>query len=145
MSQVENGAVSPSLSSLEKIAQALETTVRDFFASPGDDQALVVRRAERRHMASGWSRARLEALGIAGQKLMAMMVTLEAGGQSAKRPVAQPREEFAFVTEGNALLTLGDESFKLAKGDSVVIPAGVERLWVNEGRKLCLILLVSAL
>jgi transcriptional regulator with XRE-family HTH domain len=145
ISQLENGTVSPSLASLEKIADALGVALRDFFVPPRDDRALIIRRDERQHVTSAWSHARIEALGVAGQRLAAMMVVLEPDGHSGKHPRPQPREEFAFVAEGQVSLTLGEEQHLLRDGDSAVIPAGADRLWVNTSAKRCRILLVSAL
>ena len=61
ISQLETGVVSPSLGSLEKIAEALGVTLRDLFVGPQEGQALIVRRDERPHASSSWSRAHIEA------------------------------------------------------------------------------------
>jgi transcriptional regulator with XRE-family HTH domain len=145
ISQLENGSVSPSLGSLEKIAEALGVPVRDFFVDVEGEQSLIVRRGDRQHVTSSWSRARLEALGVAGQKLAAMMIVLEPGGRSGKRARAQAKEEFALVTEGQVVLTLHDEEHPLRKGDAAVIPAGALRLWVNTSAKETRVVIVSAL
>lgn len=144
ISQLENRAVSPSLGSLEKIAEALGVTLRDFF-SPAADRSLVIRRAHRQHLTSTWSRARLAALGVAGQQLSAILISLAPEGRSGKRPKPHSKEEFALVTGGNVSLTLGDELYRLHEGDSVVVPAGVPRLWANGSRRKVTILIVTAL
>jgi transcriptional regulator with XRE-family HTH domain len=144
VSQLENGEVSPSLGSLEKITETLGVTLRDFF-SPGGDRALVVRRGQRQHLTSTWSRAQLAALGVAGQQLSAIMITLAREGRSGKRPKAHSKEEFALVTAGSVSLTLGDERYLLREGDSAVVPAGVPRLWANRSRRRVTILIVTAL
>lgn len=144
ISQMENGVVSPSLGSLEKIAEALGVTLRDLFAD-AEQGRLIVRREDRPHAHSSWSRARIEALGVAGQKLAALLITLEPEGRSGKRPRAQLKEEFGFVLEGEVRLTLGEEEHELRKGDSAVLPAGVPRLWVNAISREARVLIVSAL
>src|SRR5512136_139518 len=58
ISQLENGLVSPSLGSLQKIAEALGVTLGDFFAateSAKAEESLVVRRSERRRLDSTWT------------------------------------------------------------------------------------------
>ena len=145
ISQLENGVVSPSLGSLEKIAEALGVTLRDLFVDAEEGRTLIVRRDERPHASSSWSRAHIEAIGIAGQKLTALLITLEPEGRSGKRPRAQPREELGFVMEGEVRLTLGEEEHELRKGDSAVIPAGMPRLWVNVISREARVLIVSAL
>lgn len=145
ISQLETGVVSPSLGSLEKIAEALGVTLRDLFVDAEEGRTLIVRRDERPHASSSWSRAHIEAVGIAGQKLAALLITLEPEGRSGKRPRAQPKEEFGFVMEGEVRLTLGEDEHKLRKGDSAVLPAGVPRLWVNAISREARVLIVSAL
>lgn len=145
ISQLETGVVSPSLGSLEKIAEALGVTLRDLFVDANEGRPLIVRRGDRPHASSSWSRAHIEAVGIAGQKLTALLITLEPEGRSGKRPRAQPREELGFVMEGKVRLTLGEEEHELRKGDSAVVPAGVPRLWVNATSRKARVLIVSAL
>jgi transcriptional regulator with XRE-family HTH domain len=57
ISQLENGQVSPSISSMEKIATALGVTLGQFFASgDGGEGGLIVRAADRETLSSGWSK-----------------------------------------------------------------------------------------
>src|SRR5512139_3959103 len=64
ISQLENGQVSPSLGSMQKIADALGVTLGEFFTTAAsEDEALVVRPSDRRRLDSTWTDAHLEALG----------------------------------------------------------------------------------
>ncbi len=65
ISQLENGQVSPSLGSLQKIAEALGVTLGEFFAATasGAEEDLIVRHPDRRRLDSTWTDAHLEALG----------------------------------------------------------------------------------
>jgi transcriptional regulator with XRE-family HTH domain len=112
MSQVENGQVSPSISSMEKIATALGVTLGDFFAAATEGEGgLIVRVADRQALSSGWSAAEIEALSVPGPRarLEALLITLRPGGRSGKHPYAHDREEFAFVAQGEVMLTLGGD------------------------------------
>jgi transcriptional regulator with XRE-family HTH domain len=146
ISQLENGLVSPSIASMERIASTLGVTLGEFFASLGSSESgLVVRAQERVQLSSLWSQATLEALGPMGGRLIEpMLITLEANGRSGKHPTGQPREEFAFVLEGEVELTLGPDSFRLRAGDAVTIRRGELRRWVNPGRTAARILVVAA-
>lgn len=142
ISQLENGAVSPSLGSLEKIAHALGVSLHDLFLAAGDAPPPIVKRGER---PGAWSRARVEALGIAGRKLAATMIVLEPQGRSGKHPRAPRKEEYAFVAEGRVVLTLARKTHALRKGDSAIIPAGALRLWMNVAARPARVLIVSTL
>ncbi len=147
MSQVEHGQASPSISSMEKIAAALGATLSEFFAAAAGGQGgLIVRVSNRQAVSSGWSHAEIEGLSAPGPTagLEAILITLRPGGRSGKHPYAHPREEFAFVLQGEVVLTLGPEEHRLRRGDSAKILPGELRLWHNAARAPVRILIVAS-
>lgn len=147
ISQLENGQVSPSLGSLQKIAEALGVTLGEFFVTAAsDDEALVVRLEDRRRLDSTWTDAHLEALGsmVRGRKLEPVLAIFGPGGKSGKHPHSHSHEEFAFVVKGRVVLTLGGEEHSLGPGDAVTLPATAPRRWENNGDETVEILIVSA-
>ena len=148
ISQLETGLVSPAIDSMERIAGTLGVSLGEFFASLGSGEGgLVVRKADRVELPSAWSQATVEALSSMsrGRLTEPLLITLEPGGRSGKHPTAHPREEFAFVIEGDVDLTLGPETFHLGSGDSVTILRGELRRWTNSGRTPARILIVAVL
>ncbi len=146
VSQVENGQVSPSISSMEKIATALGVTMGEFFAAAAQGEGgLIVRAADRAAIGSWWSSAEIEALSpmTASHSLEPVLITLKPGGRSGKHPYPHPREEFAFVLEGQVSLTLGPDKHALGAGDSVTILPRELRLWENPSPALARVLIVS--
>ena len=147
LSQLENGQVSPSIASMERIANTLGVTLGAFFASLGSSETgVVVRIADRAQLPSQWSSAMMEALSPMrrGRLIEPLLITLEPGGRSGKHPSSQPREEFAFVIEGAVRLTLGPDTFDLGPGDAVTILRGELRRWANEGKTTARVLVVAA-
>ncbi|MDP9366123.1 MAG: cupin domain-containing protein [Chloroflexota bacterium] len=144
ISQVELGQASPSISSLERIAQALGVGLGEFFRTK--TPTAVVRAGRRAGLASRWSRAEVEALGPtgAGRALEPMMLTLEPGGQSGGHPSGHGGEEFAIVFEGEVVLTLGDEVHRLGRGDAATFPAETPHRWENPGPAPARIVVVTA-
>ena len=146
ISQLENGQVSPSIHSMEKIANVLGTTLGAFFAAIGPGAGgLVLKRAERKRIASSWSKAELESLGRHSpqRRLDPILITLAPGGRSGKHPTVHRMEEFAMVLKGRVRLRLGPDEHLLAGGDSVTLLPGELRLWVNAGRTPCQVLIVG--
>jgi len=146
ISQVENGLVSPSINSMQKIAEALGVTLGEFFAAASHGQGgSIVRAGERETLSSSWSQAQVESLAplAAGHPLEAMLITLQVGGRSGKHPYPRPHGEFAFVLEGELALTLGPETHVLQAGDAVTILPRELRLWVNEGSSTARIVVVA--
>jgi XRE family transcriptional regulator, regulator of sulfur utilization len=144
ISQVEQGQVSPSIGSMEKIAEALGVTLGEFFSGvDGGEDGQFVRVADRRGLASSWSNAVIEAVRRPGSPMEAVIVTLMPGGRSGKRPRADARGQFALVLENAVTLTLGAQRHSLRKGDAVSILPQELRMWENPGRRVARILVVS--
>jgi len=147
ISQLENGQVSPSLGSLQKIAETLNVTLGEFFAAAtSGDEGLIVRPADRRRLDSTWTDAHLEALGAMARtrKLEPVLAIFGPGGKSGKHPHSHRHEEFAFVVKGHVTLTLGDEEHILEPGDSVTLPPRAPRRWENRSDETVEILIVGA-
>jgi mannose-6-phosphate isomerase-like protein (cupin superfamily) len=153
ISQLENGQVSPSLGSMQRIADTLGVTLGEFFAAAttgdaadGNEDALIVRPADRRRLDSTWTDAHLEALGTMARnrKLEPVLAIFGPGGKSGKHPHSHLHEEFAFVVRGQVTLTLGDEDHELIPGDSVTLPAGAPRRFENRTEDTVEILIISS-
>ena len=147
ISQLENGQVSPSLGSLQKLAEALGVTLGEFFAAAGTgEEPLIVRVADRSRMDSTWTDAHIEALGAMARsrRLEPVLVIFGPGGKSGQHPHAPSREEFAFIVTGEVTLTLADEESVMRPGDAVTLPAQAPRLWENRTREIAEILIVSS-
>lgn len=144
ISQIERGQVSPSIASMEKIAQALGVTLGEFFMGGAKGAGgQLVRVADRQGLSSAWSKGEIEAVTRPGFKMEAVVVTLMPGGRSGKHPHADDRAQFALVLENAATLTLGPERYSLRKGDAVSILPRELRLWENPGRRVARLLVVS--
>ena len=148
ISQLENGQVSPSLGSMQKIAEALGVTLGEFFAAAasGAEETLVVRPPDRRRLDSTWTDVHLEALGsmTRSRRLEPVLAIFGAGGRSGKQVHSHSREEFAFVLKGHVTLTLGDEENELGPGCAVTLPAHSLRRWENRGRETVEILMIAS-
>jgi len=147
ISQLENGLVSPSINSIQKIAEALGVTLAEFFEAVARGLGgSIVRSSERETLPSSWSKAMVESLisGDGGHTFEAILITIEPGGQSGKYPYPRPHGEFAFVVEGEVSLTLGPETYVLDVGDAVMMLPNELRLWTNDADGAARILVVSA-
>jgi transcriptional regulator with XRE-family HTH domain len=143
ISQVEHGQASPSISSLERLVQALGMTLGDFFRAT--TPPAVVRSHERAALINSLSGAQIEALtpAGAGYELESLLITLEPGGQSDSQPSARGGEAFAFVCEGDVQLTLGEAVHHLTRGDAATFSGETPHRWQNAGRDPARIVVVS--
>jgi transcriptional regulator with XRE-family HTH domain len=145
ISQVENGQVTPSIGSLERIAMALGVSLGKFFAEPDASAVGLVRASARQKLTSTWSPVSIEALGLmdGSGRLEPIMITMAPGGRSGTYPAARAGEKFALIFEGEVTLTLGDEVYVLGKGDTITFTPTSLHQWENIGVGPAQVVLVS--
>jgi transcriptional regulator with XRE-family HTH domain len=145
LSQIENGQCSPSISSMEKLANALGVSLGQFFLSANQQTVNIVRASDRAHLALDWSRAEIASLGSlpSAPGFRASMLIIKPGGLTGKHATPSISDEFAMVFEGTAILKLKDNEQTLERGDAVTLVAGTDRQWRNQSVDSTQILVIS--
>jgi transcriptional regulator with XRE-family HTH domain len=145
LSQIENGQCSPSISSMEKIANALGVTLAQFFLSANPQAVNIVRASERAHMPLDWSRSEIASLGSLSNPMQvrASMINIKPGGLTGEDTTPSISDEFAMVFAGRATLKLKESEQTLERGDSVTVVAGTGRQWRNGSDTPAEILVIS--
>lgn len=145
LSQVELGQVSPSISSLENIANALNVHITHFFDDQTKPDSVVMRKEERKRIYSQGSKAIIQPLAhkISKKKIEPFMLTLEVGGESGEHPYSSHhKEEFGIVIQGKVRFTLENKEYVLEDGDSVYFNSTKQHRWQNIAKKEAFIILV---
>lgn len=127
LSQMENHLISPPLSSLGRIAQALGVEMGHFFGSSSAVDFTIVRRNERRPISRVASKQGVnygysyESLAYEQQNrhMEPFLVTLEPATVKNRNAYSHEGEEFIFVLEGKMEITLGEHTDVLEPGDSI--------------------------
>lgn len=139
LSQVERDKTTPSLNSLSAIARALNVGLRYFFET--DEEGAHVVRACDEPDGSGpetFERVRLT-VGEGDGKIEVYRVILQP--YTPPQPLAtHSGEEFGFVLVGELTVTLGDEQFELAVGDSIHYDAFQPHSWSNQSGEMCVVI-----
>jgi transcriptional regulator with XRE-family HTH domain len=145
ISQIENGQASPSIASLERIAEVLGTTLGSFFSLQAPQVMRIIRGTERQELTSTWSQGKIEALGSSdgSNRLEVVLITLEPGGRSGSRQHTSRREQFVLILEGSIMLSSGAEAHKLKRGDAVSLNPETPHLWENKSPRPVRILVAS--
>jgi XRE family transcriptional regulator, regulator of sulfur utilization len=146
LSQVELGQSSPSLSSLQRICDALEVELSELLRDKRRVRSSpIVRRGDRGAVRSEWSQASAESLTPTNgdDGFTALLLSIDPGGRTGMLPTRASGREFAYCIKGKVRLTLGDERHELTAGDSVVIVAR-DASWENRGRGSAEVLVVAA-
>ncbi|MDP3092481.1 MAG: XRE family transcriptional regulator [Nitrospira sp.] len=133
ISQVELNQASPSLSSLERIAAGLGTTLGQLFVTAAPSAPAPIKASHRPMLQSEWSRAQIESLShpSVNSKLEALLITLRLGGSSGGRLHLRETELLAIVFAGTVRLQVGNTSHVLHRGDAITIPAHTLHRWEN--------------
>ncbi|MEY4544698.1 MAG: hypothetical protein RL685_893 [Pseudomonadota bacterium] len=134
LSQIELGQASPSLGSLQRIADALGVTVAALVASESAS-GVVLRKAARVSHRSEWSKATLESLlpADADEKLQAVLIRLDEGGKTGALSNAPGRRLLGYCTSGAVVAVLKDpsEEVEVNAGDCVVLDGPRTAAWEN--------------
>lgn len=123
ISRIERGESSPTVSSLQRLATALEVPLIEFFRLERSHTTVLVRRDER--LKSRSEGALIESLGsgLPGQNLGPFLMTLEPGATSGDDSVHHGGEEFVHCLQGDVEYTVDGATHRLATGDSLLFLA----------------------
>lgn len=146
ISQMEAEAVSPSIASLEKVAQELGVSLGQFFSSIEATPREVIRGEERPEYESSWSKSTVELLAdpAPGRKLSAVQITVEPGGVSGKPATFGVQEAVVLVLSGELVGQLGGQEVELYEGDAVYVSEGTGFAWENAGVGEAVLVMVAA-
>lgn len=127
LSKIENNRVSPPISTLVKVARALEVSLGDFF-SPADDRAVQLVRAGqgvRYNPEDAGAGSVMEALvgGFTRPKMEPLVVTINDPVHYQPRFYSHPGQELILVLEGEMEYRYAEETYHLFQGDSLYFNA----------------------
>lgn len=149
LSKIECGLASPSLATLHRIAQALQTNVAELTTLSEALASPVMRSSERPVVQfssgkSGHHSMRLERLvpPVRGQLLQGDIHVLEPGAASADS-IQHQGEEMGYVLQGSLSLTIGDVTYQLCAGDSFYFASEEAHSYSNTGEAVTKVLWIN--
>lgn len=132
LSLVENGKSSPSVSTLQQLALALEVPIAAFFESEPIEKSVVFTPADMRPEESMGS-TRMQNLGknLSRNVVQPFIVTLQPGMGSGDRMIVHTGYEFVFCLNGVIRYQIEGQEYLLHPGDSLVFEAHIPHCWEN--------------
>lgn len=119
ISQIERDLTSPSITSLRRIASALDVPIFYFLMDDGMPNP-VVKRDRRRKLILPNSHLTYELLSPdLNRKMEVFMARLEPGAVSCDVPLGHPSEECIFVLQGKMEIQIGEDKYIVEQGDSI--------------------------
>jgi len=132
LSLIENQHTSPSVSTLQQLAQSLQVSVTEFFQTNHDRQK-VVHQVHGKRPRLLFEHGTMEDLGMGMPRFgpEPMIVTLEPDADSGKRPIVHTGREFVYCLNGHIAYTVDNEKYLLGAGDSLIFEAYLPHQWKN--------------
>ncbi len=134
LSLIENSRTSPSVSTLQQLASALDVPITAFFKTDTPKNNISYQKDGQRPRAA-FTRGTLEDLG-AGLTLQGgqpLLVTLKPKASSGSTPIVHTGLEFVFCLEGRLSYRIDDKVYPLDPGDSLIFEAYLPHCWQNTG------------
>jgi transcriptional regulator with XRE-family HTH domain len=135
LSQIENGKVSPSIASLKKIADALQTKITDFFVESQDDEPVVLTEDRRTTLSLERWNAKIESLVVnpRNKRMHPFFTTIQPGGGSHGL-YSHVGEEFGLVLKGELEIDLDGSIHRVKKSESFYYNSSQPHSWTNPGK-----------
>lgn len=132
LSLIENGKVSPSVSTLQRVALTLGVPIAAFFETQPQDEEIVYLRAHRR-LQVVFAHGLLEDLGagMAERTIEPFLITLDPHADSGPSPVVHTGQEFVYCLKGQIEYLVEDRAYVLEPGDSLLFDANLPHGWLN--------------
>ncbi|MEG1918239.1 MAG: XRE family transcriptional regulator, partial [Oscillospiraceae bacterium] len=140
ISQIERGMVVPSVVSLYRIAQALDTNINYFFEDPKAREFGILRRGDHKMITlhHGTSQYELLSPDKMEHAIDLTRITLK-GGEVYERneTVVHEGEECGYVLSGVMTVLLDGEEYVLNPGDSMYFYSTLPHKYLNNGQEDC--------
>ena len=132
LSLIENEKVSPSVSTLQRVALTLGVPIAAFFETQPPLSEMVHLRARHRLQVS-FAHGLLEDLGagMAERTIEPFLITLDSHADSGPSPVVHAGQEFVYCLEGQIDYVVADRTCRLEPGDSLLFDANLPHSWRN--------------
>lgn len=138
LSMIERNLTSPSVSTLNKLATAMEIPITAFFRNNPEKHNIVFCKGSERNrvpfMKGLWE-------GLGGEsfigRIEAFMLTLETGGSSGPHGMLHSGHEFVYCLRGKLEYEVAGEKYLLETGDSLIFASQLMHRWRNTGPNVC--------
>jgi len=134
LSLIENEKTSPSVSTLQQLAQALQIPVVAFFEAVSAPEDVVYQKSGQRPRAM-LTQGMFEDMGngLALGEGLPLLITLEPGAGSGLEAIVHTGQEFVYCLEGCLTYTVAGRDYSLDEDDSLIFQAYLPHRWENQG------------
>ena len=132
LSLIENNKTSPSVSTLQQVAAALDVPIMAFFETDTPPARIVYTKAGSRPDAD-FAHGTLADLGVgmADRVVQPFIIKLEPNRGSGANPIVHTGHEFVYCLQGRIVYTIEDRTYLLEPGDSLLFESHLPHRWEN--------------
>lgn len=134
ISLVERNKISPSVSTLQRIAAALDVPITSFFEQETEPQSVIFAPAGRRSVVA-LTAGHMEKLasGLTHQCIEPLLLRLDPGTTSGDGAITHSGHELIYCIEGTVYYEINSTRYDLRAGDSLLFEAQLPHRWGNSG------------
>jgi transcriptional regulator with XRE-family HTH domain len=143
LSLIENGKSSPSVSTLQILAQSLGVPIGSFFENINGQQKICYQKNGKRPRAS-FTHGYIQDLGTGLPRfgVAPLLISLNPGANSGKTPIVHTGRELVYCLNGQVEYRVEENSYPLESGDSLLFEAYLPHRWRNLSNQEAQLLLV---
>jgi transcriptional regulator with XRE-family HTH domain len=132
LSLIENSKTSPSVSTLQQVAAALDVPITAFFETDTPPARIVFTKVDSRPGAN-FAHGTLADLGVgmADRVVQPFIIKLEPNRGSGANPIVHTGHEFVYCLKGRIVYTIEDHTYLLEPGDSLLFESHLPHRWEN--------------
>lgn len=142
ISRIERGENSPTVATLHRLAGALGVPITAFFTVEAEKQVVHVKRDHAVRSTAGAVTMESMASGLHDQQIEPFRMTIEPGTGNMDSPISHDGEEFVYCLSGAFEYHVGEETYRLDPGDSILFKASLPHGWWNPGKTPATVLMV---
>lgn len=142
VSLIERNEISPSVSTLQSLATALNIKVSYFFDDVSSEKVLLVKSGERPSIINNGVEIQGTGKHLQGQAVEPFHVTIEPHASSGERQVVHIGYELVCCQSGKIEYLIDGTTYRLEKGDFLVFDASLPHTWRNPHEEKAEFLLV---
>lgn len=131
ISQIENGSSSLAITSLKKIADALEVPIISFFSAMHNNNFHVQIADQETFQIEGAGAEYIRLSGTFPDRSMEALLVVMQPGKSTGQKFCHAGEEFLYVIEGLLVVDLDGQQYIVKAGESMHFPAATPHFWTN--------------
>jgi transcriptional regulator with XRE-family HTH domain len=142
ISRIERGENSPTVTSLHRLATALNVPITNLFRSGAELSTIIIRRNRRPRSRGEGILIESLGVGLPNQRIEPFLMTLAPGSSAGEEPISHGGEEFVFCIDGEVEYLVDQEWLRLEAGDSLIFRATQLHLCRNTGIEKASVLFV---